>query len=62
MRYDLSDKEWSIIRPMKPATWHWFAINGNEDRRSLPFPASGSATVDRSRKTDPGWTSKLIHF
>ena len=29
---------------VKPATWHWFAINGSEPRPTFAFPASGGAT------------------
>ena len=32
---------------VKPAVWHWFAINGEEERPLFAFPASGRATAAR---------------
>ncbi len=32
---------------VKPATWHWFAVRGDEDRPLFAFPVFGNAIVAR---------------
>ena len=46
----------------KPAKWHWFAINGDEDRRLFAFPGIWQRWSSPLKKNGPNVEINVYSF